>query len=166
MSQAAPPDRSIAVDIVGNYLKPASWVDCLGRRPRSISKGCHVASSPVGTLYRGREGMWTWVLHRITGVLVFFFLFVHVIDTSMVRVSPEAYNTAVDTYKTPIVGLMEVGLVAAVLFHALNGIRVVLVDFWEKGPRYQRHMTYGVVGVWVVLMVPFVIRHLSHVFGG
>lgn len=130
------------------------------------SKGCHVASAPVGTLYRGREGMWTWVLHRITGVSIFFFLFVHVIDTSMVRVSPEAYNTAVDTYKNPIVGLMEVGLVAAVLFHGLNGIRVVLVDFWEKGPRYQRHMTYGVAGIWVVLMVPFVIRHLSNVFGG
>jgi succinate dehydrogenase / fumarate reductase cytochrome b subunit len=109
--------------------------------------------------------MWTWVLHRITGVLIFFFLFVHVIDTSMVRVSPSAYNTAVDTYKNPVVGLMEVGLVAAVLFHALNGIRVVLVDFWEKGPRYQRQMTYGVVGLWVVLMVPFVIRHLSNVFG-
>ena len=109
--------------------------------------------------------MWTWVLHRITGVMIFFFLFVHVIDTSMVRVSPEAYNTAVETYKNPIVGLMEVGLVAAVLFHGLNGIRVVLVDFWEKGPRYQRQMTYGVAGLWVVLMAPFVIRHLSNVFG-
>ncbi len=125
-----------------------------------------MASAPIGTLYRGREGMWTWVLHRITGVLIFFFLFVHVIDTSMVRVSPEAYNTAVETYKNPVVGLMEVGLVAAVLFHGLNGIRIVLVDFWEKGPRYQREMTYAVAGVFVVLMVPFVIRHLSNVFGG
>ncbi len=110
--------------------------------------------------------MWSWVLHRITGVLLFFFLFVHVIDTSMVRVSPEAYNTAVETYKNPLVGLMEVGLVAAVLFHALNGIRIILVDFWEKGPRYQRQLTYGVLGIWVVLFVPFVIRHLSNVFGG
>jgi succinate dehydrogenase / fumarate reductase cytochrome b subunit len=110
--------------------------------------------------------MWTWVLHRISGVMIFFFLFAHVIDTSMVRVSPEAYNTAVETYKNPVVGLMEVGLVAAVLFHALNGIRVVLVDFWEKGPRYQRQMTYAVVAVWVVLFVPFVIRHLMNVFGG
>ncbi|MGZ8741806.1 MAG: succinate dehydrogenase, cytochrome b556 subunit [Nocardioides sp.] len=125
-----------------------------------------LASSPAGTLYRGREGMWSWVAHRITGVMLFFFLFVHVIDTAMVRVSPEAYNTAVETYKNPIVGLMEVGLVAAVLFHALNGIRVILVDFWANGPRFQKQMTYGVIGLWVVLMVPFVIRHLSNVFGG
>ena len=110
--------------------------------------------------------MWSWVLHRITGVSIFFFLFAHVIDTAMVRVSPEVYNTAVETYKNPIVGVMEIGLVAAVLFHALNGIRIVLVDFWENGPRYQRQLTYGVAGVFVVLFVPFVIRHLTHVFGG
>jgi succinate dehydrogenase / fumarate reductase, cytochrome b subunit len=125
-----------------------------------------VASSPAGTLYRGREGMWSWVLHRITGVSIFFFLFAHVVDTAMVRVSPDVYNTAVETYKNPIVGVMEIGLVAAVLFHALNGVRIILVDFWEKGALYQRQMTYGVVGVFVILFVPFVIRHLSHVFGG
>jgi len=125
-----------------------------------------LASSPVGTLYRGREGMWTWVAHRITGVVLFFFLFAHVIDTAMVRVSPEAYNEAVEVYKNPIVGLMEVGLVGALLFHAFNGVRIILVDFWSQGPRYQKQLAYGVVVLWVVLMVPFVIRHLGHVFGG
>jgi succinate dehydrogenase / fumarate reductase, cytochrome b subunit len=110
--------------------------------------------------------MWSWVLHRITGVMIFFFLFAHVIDTAMVRVSPEAYNTAVETYKNPIVGVMEIGLVGAVAYHALNGIRLVLVDFWAEGPRHQRRMTYGVVVVWAVLMVPFIWRHLSNVFGG
>ncbi|HEX5772551.1 MAG TPA: succinate dehydrogenase, cytochrome b556 subunit [Nocardioidaceae bacterium] len=124
-----------------------------------------MASSPAGTLYRGREGMWSWVAHRITGVTLFFFLFAHVVDTAMVRVSPEAYNIAVETYKNPVVGLMEVGLVAAVLFHAFNGIRIVLVDFWWQGARYQRQMMYGVVGLFLVLFLPFVIRHLSNVFG-
>ena len=125
-----------------------------------------MASSPAGTLYRGREGMWSWVAHRITGVTIFFFLFAHVIDTSMLRVSPETYNTAVQTYKNPVVGLMEVGLVAAVVYHALNGVRVLLVDFWSRGPRLQRQMSYGVVGLWIILFVPFVVRHLTNVFGG
>ena len=125
-----------------------------------------MASSPAGTLYRGREGMWSWVAHRLTGVLIFFFLFAHVIDTAMVRVSPEAYNIAVETYKNPIVGLMEVGLVAAVLYHALNGIRIILVDFWSQGPRYQRQLTFGVAGVFLLLFLPFVWTHLTNVFGG
>ena len=41
------------------------------------------------TLYRGDPGMWSWVLHRITGATIFF-LFVHVLDTALVRVSPQA----------------------------------------------------------------------------
>ncbi len=110
--------------------------------------------------------MWSWVLHRITGVTLFFFLVVHVIDIAMVRVSPHFFNRVMDTYKNPVVGLMEAGLVAVFLFHALNGIRVVLVDFWEKGPRYQRQMTYAVVAVFVLLYVPFLVRHLAVVFGG
>ena len=72
---------------------------------------------PPRTLYRGDPGMWSWVLHRISGATIFFFLFVHVLDAAMLRVSPQTYNEVMATYKTPIVGLMEFGLVAAVLFH-------------------------------------------------
>ena len=106
------------------------------------------------TLYRGDPGMWSWVLHRITGAAIFFFLFVHVLDTALVRVSPEAYNEVVSTYKTPIVGLMEMGLVAALLYHALNGLRVILIDFWQHGPRYQRLMLWGVAAIWLAVMIP------------
>lgn len=106
------------------------------------------------TLYRGDPAMWSWVLHRITGATVFFFLFVHVLDTALVRVSPEAYNAVVDTYKTPIIGLMELGLVACVLYHGLNGLRVIAIDFWWKGPRYQRQMLWAVAAIWLIFMVP------------
>ena len=115
-------------------------------------------NAPAGTIYRGREGMWSWVAHRVTGVGIFFFLFAHVLDTALVRVSPEIYNTVIATYKNPIVGLLEIGLVAAVAFHALNGLRIVLVDFWFQGPRFHRRMLFGVLGLWVVLMVPFTIQ--------
>ena len=108
------------------------------------------------TFYRGDPGMWSWVLHRITGATIFFFLFVHVLDTALVRVSPEAYNEVIDTYKTPIVGLMEIGLVAAVLYHALNGVRVILIDFWQQGPKYQKLMLWVIAGVWLAVMIPAV----------
>ena len=98
--------------------------------------------------------MWSWALHRITGVTVFFFLFVHVLDTALVRVSPETYDEAIELYKTPIVALMEMGLVFCVLFHALNGVRIILVDFWSQGPRYQKQMLWGIIGLLVVLLVP------------
>ncbi len=126
--------------------------------------------TPAGTLYRGREGMWSWVAHRVTGVLIFFFLFAHVLDTALVRVSPSAYDRAIALYKNPLVNLFEVGLMGAVLFHAFNGLRVIAVDFWEKGPKYQRQMLWGVVALWVILMAGFMYpmtQHTIHeLFGG
>ncbi|MGB8020404.1 MAG: succinate dehydrogenase, cytochrome b556 subunit [Candidatus Nanopelagicales bacterium] len=127
-----------------------------------------MASAP-GTLYRGGEGMWSWVAHRITGVAVFFFLLVHVLDTALVRVSPNSYDEVIATYKTPIINLLEVGLVAAVLFHALNGVRIILVDFWAAGPRHQKSMFRGLVIVWVLLMIPgayFMLRHTAQALFG
>jgi succinate dehydrogenase / fumarate reductase cytochrome b subunit len=127
-----------------------------------------VATS-VGTLYRGREGMWSWVAHRITGVAVFLFLFVHVLDTALVRVDVELYDAVIDTYKTPIVNLLEVGLVGAVLYHALNGVRIILVDFWSKGPKYHSVMLWTIMGLWVAIMIPgtyYMMRHTVEVFLG
>ena len=113
--------------------------------PTVVAGGQAVPPPRRGSVYRGDAGMWSWVAHRITGVLTFFFLFAHVLDTALVRVSPEAYNEVIETYKNPFVNLMEVGLVGAVLFHALNGLRIMLVDFWSKGPRYQRQMLWGIL---------------------
>lgn len=117
---------------------------------------------PAGTLYRGNEGMWSWVLHRITGVAIFFFLLVHILDTALVRVSPEAYNAVISQYQTPIMGLGEVALVAAIVFHAFNGLRIILIDFWNA--KYQKVMFYVVIGLWVITMLGFAPRHLINVF--
>ena len=126
--------------------------------PRSEKK-----PRPGGTLYRGYTGMWSWVLHRITGVAIFFFLLVHILDTALVRVSPEAYNAVIGTYKTPLMGLGESALVAAIIFHALNGLRIILVDFWSKGVKYQRTMFWVVIGLWVVLMAGFLPRQIANI---
>lgn len=121
---------------------------------------------PVGTLYRGREGMWSWVLHRITGVAIFFFLLVHILDTSLVRISPEAYNVVIGAYKTPIMGFGEIGLVAAIGLHALNGLRIIAIDFLTIGPRIQRLMFWIAIAIWVLLLAGFVPRQLMHMFAG
>lgn len=121
---------------------------------------------PVGTLYRGREGMWSWVLHRITGTAIFFFLLVHILDTALVRVSPEAYNAVISSYKTPIMGLGEAALVAAIGLHALNGLRIILIDFTSFGTRHQKAMFWVVIALWIALLIGFLPRHLMHVFGG
>lgn len=117
----------------------------------------------LGTLYRGREGQWTWVLHRVSGVAILFFLFAHVLDTSLVMVSPEMYNRVLDTYRTPLVGLLEIGLAVLVVFHALNGLRIVLFDFWARGIALQRTMLVVQTVLFVLLAAPPVIVIGGHV---
>lgn len=92
------------------------------------------------SFYRGGEGMFTWVLHRVTGVALFAYLFAHVMDTSLVIVSPALYDGVLEVYHHPVIKLMEIGLVVAVIYHGVNGIRVTLVDFWSKGSPNNRRM--------------------------
>lgn len=117
-----------------------------------------------GTLYRGNEGMWSWVLHRITGVAIFFFLLVHVLDGALTLVSPEVYDAVIGAYKTPIMGIGELGLVAAICYHAFNGLRIIIVDFVPGATRIQRGLFWGVIALCVIVIVPFAIVHLSNVF--
>jgi succinate dehydrogenase / fumarate reductase, cytochrome b subunit len=144
---------------------PENSAGALASEPLATPK-IRMPKRPAGTLYRGREGMWSWVLHRITGVAIYFFLLVHILDTSLVRLSPEAYNAVINTYKTPLMGLGEIALVAAIGLHALNGLRIILIDFWGWGTRHQKFMFYVVIGVWLVLLAGFIPRQLMHIFGG
>ncbi len=90
------------------------------------------------SFYRGGEGMFTWVLHRVTGVAIFTFLFAHILDTSLVVVSEELYNGVIEVYHAPLIKLLEIGLVVAVVYHGINGLRITLVDFWSKGSANNR----------------------------
>ena len=128
--------------------------------PTRTSPRLSLPKAPAGTVYRGHEGMWSWVLHRITGVGIFFFLLVHIMDTALVRVSPQVYDGVIATYKNPIMGLGELALVAAIVFHAFNGLRIILIDFWSFGTKHQRGMFWAVIVLWVVVMAGFAPRQL------
>ena len=89
----------------------------------------------LGTLYKGSPGQWSWIAHRVTGVAIILFLFAHVVDTAVVGWGPNAYNRVVAVYHNWFVRLLELGLVAAVLYHAINGVKIMVFDFWPGSTR-------------------------------
>ena len=92
----------------------------------------------TSSIYKGHPGQWSWMLHRITGVAVILFLFAHVVDTAVIGWGPEAYDRVTEAYKNPAVHVLELGLVLAVLFHSINGMKITLVDFF---PSLAGHIT-------------------------
>jgi succinate dehydrogenase / fumarate reductase cytochrome b subunit len=109
--------------------------------------------SEFGSLYRGRA-QWSWIAHRVTGVAIILFLFAHVVDTALVGWGPDAYNKVVAVYHHPLIRLLELGLVAAVIYHALNGVRIMIFDFWPKASDWERQLSVGTMGLFVASMVP------------
>jgi succinate dehydrogenase / fumarate reductase cytochrome b subunit len=103
--------------------------------------------------YQGRFGQWAWIFHRISGLAVLLFLTVHIVDTSFVYFAPPLYEEALKLYKSVPFGIGEIFLMAAVLYHAANGIRVALVDFFPQLTTKQREMW---AGVWVVFAITFI----------
>ena len=106
------------------------------------------------SVYRGGVGQWSWVLHRITGVGVLLFLCLHILDTSLIVLGPEHYNAIIQIYRMPLFRVMEVGLFASVLFHALNGVRIILIDFWVDLTRFHKTLFSIQMVCFTVIMIP------------
>ena len=103
--------------------------------------------------YRGKSGQWAFVGHRVSGFLVFLFLLLHIVDVSMVR-WPSVYDEIHALYGNVLLRLFEVGLLFALLFHTLNGLRIVAVDFFPGAVARERRMLGAVVALTVLAGVP------------
>ncbi len=105
-------------------------------------------------ILRSQTGAWAWLLHRLTGVGVLLFLLAHIVDTALIGFGPEVYHHALDLYRLPLFKAGEIALVFAVIYHAVNGIRVILVDFWEGGTKYHKQLFWASVVGTAVLFIP------------
>jgi succinate dehydrogenase / fumarate reductase cytochrome b subunit len=111
-------------------------------------------------IYRGQSGQWSWFLHRVTGVGVLLFLLLHIVDITLAGFGPKVYNDSIKIFSSPIIRLASLALIASVLYHAFNGVRIIVIDFWPAGYKYQRQMFYGVLALTIVcflVMAYFVI---------
>ena len=107
--------------------------------------------------YRGRSGHWSWVAHRISGLAILSFLVIHVWDTANATYAPNVYRWSVELFKHPLFGLGEVGLVAAVFYHAFNGIRISLLDFKPEWWKYQQRSAAITWTLFFVIFIPIAI---------
>lgn len=116
--------------------------------------------------YRGSEGMLAWAFHRVAGVAIWLFVVVHVIDIYLVGGDPKAYNEILKVYASPIGRLGEAALGAALLYHALNGLRIIVMDFWPPLTRWHRQLWYLCWTIFIVVGLPVAYIILKPIWAG
>ncbi len=108
----------------------------------------------VATIYNGDAGQYAWVLHRATGAGILFFLLVHILDIMLVTLGRDVYDHTVEFYAEPFIIPMEILLVGAVIYHTLNGLRVIAVNFSSRGPAREKRYFWAVLALSVLLTIP------------
>lgn len=143
------------------------WIgDILGYSLYVVAAGVYVAVIVLGIwiarqllagkplIYAGDSGQYAWALHRATGLGIIFFLLVHILDIMLIGLGRDVYDHTVEFYGRAFIIPMEIALVGAVIYHALNGLRVILIDFWPGGVKNQRVMYYMALIAAVALTIP------------
>ncbi|HML21787.1 MAG TPA: succinate dehydrogenase, cytochrome b556 subunit [Aggregatilinea sp.] len=113
--------------------------------------------------YRGKLGQWSWVGHRLAGLGTLLFLTMHVIDTSWAAFFPDQYEDAIRQYQSPLFTIGEFLLIAAVVYHAFNGLRIILFDYKPEWWEHQSRAAWIVFGASAIVLAPTFLLMFGHV---
>ena len=97
-------------------------------------------------------GFISFVLRRVTGIALVLYLFMHIWVIGSINQGPEVFDARLNLVQTPFFKLAEIALLAAVVYHAFDGIRLLMVN-WFKVTEYRKSLFYAVLAISVVLVI-------------
>jgi succinate dehydrogenase / fumarate reductase cytochrome b subunit len=107
--------------------------------------------------YRKDSGSWAWIYHRISGIALIGYLFLHIYSLSTLTEGKAVFETKMQSFLSPPFLAMEWLLFIFVLFHSLNGVRIVLVD-WADGAKYHKTLYRFslIIGIFLFLLMGYI----------
>jgi succinate dehydrogenase / fumarate reductase cytochrome b subunit len=111
--------------------------------------------------YRYHTGTVAWILHRLSGIALILYLILHIWVIHNLN-SQESFDIMMKFLNTPIFKFLELGLWAVIIYHTINGLRIIIVDFLG-GSRIQKELFWGTIVVCVILFVMGAIPFISHI---
>ncbi len=97
-------------------------------------------------------GFISFVLRRLTGVALVLYLFTHMWVIGSINQGPDVFDARLSLVQTPFFKLAEIALLAAVVYHGLDGIRLLMVN-WFKITDYRKSLFYAVLAVSVLIVI-------------
>ncbi|MBL7075218.1 succinate dehydrogenase, cytochrome b556 subunit [candidate division KSB1 bacterium] len=102
-------------------------------------------------LYKWKLGMITWVVHRVSGVLTALALILYIWVLSHFY-SPAGPDRAMEVLKSPLFKWLSIGLLGVIIYHAMNGVRILLVDFGLEA-RYHKVLFWVLMGAGILIFL-------------
>ncbi|MCK5058237.1 MAG: succinate dehydrogenase, cytochrome b556 subunit [Candidatus Aminicenantes bacterium] len=112
--------------------------------------------------YRKFIGSWAWILHRLSGLALIFYLTLHIWIINTLTRGSEPFNEVMTFLGSPLFKFLEVGLWGVILYHAFNGIRVVIIDF-AKGSLFHKKLFFILTTIAFILWVAGSVVILTHI---
>jgi succinate dehydrogenase / fumarate reductase cytochrome b subunit len=100
---------------------------------------------------RAEFNRWAFYLHRLSGMAIFGFLCLHIVDVSTYAISPGTYDELHELYGSAPMRVFESGLLLAILFHTLNGLRILAIDVGDLGDVAARRLLVPVIALTVAV---------------
>lgn len=118
--------------------------------------------------YKKDSGSWAWIFHRVTGIALIGYLFLHVYSLSTLTQGRAVFEAKMQSFLAPPFLVMEWFLFIIVLFHSLNGVRIVLVD-WADGAKYHKSLYRfsWIIGIILFLLMGYIMfsHEILKIFG-
>jgi succinate dehydrogenase cytochrome b subunit len=116
----------------------------------------------IARKYRWKyAGMLAFWIQRLTGLVLLGYLFLHVHTIHMLR-DPKQFDQALNDFRSPIFKLLEIGLLGTVILHALNGVRITMVDMGVALTRQRQIFWWFAIGVGALIFIAGAIPIFMH----
>jgi len=113
-------------------------------------------------MYRWHPGYLAWLLNRITGLAVTLYLGVHIWVIHHLNQGRAGFDRVMNFIQSPVTMVFELLLIGAVLYHGINGVRIMLVEF-AGASRHQKAVLVGVLGLAGVLFLAAIVAAIPHI---
>jgi len=102
-------------------------------------------------MYRS-TGFLSFLLRRVTGVALVLYLLLHIWVIGGINSGADTFNSRMEFLGKPFFRVLEIGLLAAVVYHGIDGIRLLMVHYLNV-TEYRKSLLYAALAVSAILVI-------------
>lgn len=96
-------------------------------------------------------GQWSFILHRLTGVLLAIYLIPHILlNATGLLFGREFYDKLTSSVQTHYFHYLELAIILGVAFHLFNGLRIIFSEFLNMSRAHFKLLWYAAAATAIV----------------